>query len=81
LIEGGANINERNKLGQTALHIACRMHNVLLAKYLIAQEADPEIRDIMSCNPAFYAKREGLTEIIELLPPSQSLEGQHIYDN
>jgi ankyrin repeat protein len=48
LVEGGADVNERNKLGQTALHIACRTGNVVLAKSLLSAEADPTIRDIMS---------------------------------
>ena len=40
-----------------------------------------EIRDIMSCNPAYYAKREGLQELVEVMPAAVSLEAVHVYDH
>ena len=81
LLAGGANINARNKLGQTALHIAVRSRNVEMSKFLISQEADMEIRDIMSWNPSYYAKREGLVDLTEIMPAALSLEAVHVYDN
>ena len=79
LVKAGANVNARNQLGQTALHVATRQRNVPLAKYLLSVGVDATIRDTNGCNAAFYAK--GLKELAADLPPPESWKAEEIYDN
>ncbi|MBN3284733.1 AN34B protein, partial [Polyodon spathula] len=54
LVEGGAQVNERNEKGETALMVACRARQKeqpsgssreKLVKYLLEQGADPQVQD------------------------------------
>ncbi|MGH0176282.1 UNVERIFIED_CONTAM: hypothetical protein FKN15_072466 [Acipenser sinensis] len=54
LVEGGAQVNERNEKGETALMVACRARQgeqpggssrEKLVKYLLEQGADPQVQD------------------------------------
>lgn len=74
LIRAGADLDARNKVGQTPLHIAVRQRNADLAKYLISSGCDTEIRDTAGCNASYYAKANGLKEIVEMLPAPLSMK-------
>ena len=80
LLRAGADVNARNKVGQTALHIVVRQKNVDLAKYLITTGADPEIRDTAGCNASFYAKTAGLKELAEVLPAPVTMKPEEAMD-
>jgi serine/threonine protein kinase len=67
LIERGADINIRNKMGQTPLYYAIRGDNTDIAKSLIEKGADINNRDQMGQTPLYYAINEGNTIIVIIL--------------
>ena len=54
LVEAGADINARGHDGWTALHLAAVNSNRELAGYLLAQGADPNVRDDQGNIPLYY---------------------------
>ena len=80
LIKAGSDLNARNKVGQTPLHIAIKQRHSDLAKYLISNGCDIEIRDTAGCNASYYAKINGLKEIIDILPPPVSMKPEEAMD-
>lgn len=75
LVGAGANINGRNKQGETAIIIAVQTRNVRLLKDMLANGADPDIADrVAGFSARDYAKRENrvpeLLRIIEAAKPA-----------
>ena len=67
LIELGADINARNKQGETPLHIAVQVRSEEGIKLLNEEGADIKIKDIHGNSPLHYAAIAGQLEIVELL--------------
>ncbi len=52
LLEGGADINVRDRAGNTALHLAAQVGDMKLVRALLAKGADPNARTPKSTTPA-----------------------------
>jgi ankyrin repeat protein len=56
LIDAGAEVNRQCEHGRTALHMAAAWGHLELVKYLLANSADPSIRDAENMTPAMLAR-------------------------
>lgn len=61
-------INQVDSEGQTALHVACRAHRKDLVELLLAERADPNIKDNEAYTPLLAAcSEDGNEDIIKVL--------------
>lgn len=67
LIKDGANVNESDKLGKTALHVAALKGHRNIAKILLDNKADPQAADWNGYTPLHFAAKNGHQAIVELL--------------
>ena len=67
LLAGGADVNERASGGRTPLILAVIFGHTELVRVLFKAGADPELRDNLGLNAFEWAKRRGLTDILEIL--------------
>lgn len=70
LIENGANVNQKDFAGQTALHKAAltpRGETLELMKYLIAKGADVNVQDLEGNTPLFIASSIKNSDAVNLL--------------
>lgn len=84
LIEMGANVNEKNKHGDTPLHLACETHNVTAAKVLVDNGADVNITNGTLNDPlcvALYQKHINSKIISLLLVSRAKLNERHRANN
>ena len=56
LVDAGAEVNRQCEHGRTALHMAAAWGHLDLVKYLLANSADPSIRDEENMTPAMVAR-------------------------
>lgn len=73
----GADVNERTSGGQTALILAVIFGHTHLVHLLVNFGADPQLRDNLGLNAIDWAKRRGLTEVLDVLenaPPPPARE-------
>jgi len=78
LVKAGADLDVRNRNGQTALILAIRNSHSAIAKFLVSAGADLEQRDLAGCNAGFYAKQLELTELVDLLPAPVTMKGEEL---
>ena len=67
LISFGANVNEKNENGETALHRAVLFENSEIAAIIIEHGADKGIRNNDGLTPLEYARELGNTVMTQLL--------------
>ena len=67
LLNQGANVNVREKDGQTPLHYAAYLNNINIAKLLIDSGADVNVQDKDGWAPLRWATHNGHPEIAKLL--------------
>jgi ankyrin repeat protein len=67
LLNEGADINERDQDGVTALFSACVSSNVDLARMLLGKNADPNITENFGCAPIHLASQCECVEIVKML--------------
>jgi hypothetical protein len=67
LLTDGADVNERTSGGQTALILAVIFGHTHLVHLLVNFGADPQLRDNLGLNAIDWAKRRGLTEVLDVL--------------
>jgi ankyrin repeat protein len=69
LIQAGARIDDKNRMGETALIVAVQRRQVPIVKLLLAQGADPDKADAAAGYSARdYAKRDGRNpEILKMI--------------
>jgi ankyrin repeat protein len=75
-IDSGANVNNRNRDGETALIMAVINGNIEIIKLLIAAGADVNARDRHEQTALIRAAKKGYTEIVKLLLNA----GANVYD-
>jgi ankyrin repeat protein len=56
LVDAGADVNRQCEHGRTALHMAAAWGHLDLVKYLLANSADPSIRDEENMTPPMVAR-------------------------
>jgi ankyrin repeat protein len=66
LLDPGANIDQRDDLGRTAVMAATYAQQSEAVALLFSRGANPDLRDNMLNNPFLYAGAEGLLEILKL---------------
>lgn len=64
IIKAGADINNQNKIGQTATHIAVRIGNLDALEGLLKNGANPNIKDIVGKTPLIDAVKTNHPEAI-----------------
>jgi len=69
-IEGGANINHVDELGNTGLSIACYFENIEISKLLLKQKVNVNTVNIKDLTPLMTVCRCGDLEIVSLLVES-----------
>lgn len=69
-LANGADVDERNNGGQTALILAVIFGHTHLVQLLINAGANPGLRDNLGLDAIEWAKRRGLTEAIEIFGAS-----------
>lgn len=67
LIENGANINVKNKEGESLLSFFIKKESVIYVKYLLANSANTNISDISGQTPLFWAITSDNLKMIKLL--------------
>ncbi len=67
IIQAGGTLNNQNKLGQTATHVAARLGNVDALKGLLKFGANPNIKDIVGKTPLMDAVKTIHPEAILIL--------------
>ncbi len=67
LLQGGANKDEKDDEGRTALHFACGYGEIACARELIKAGADVDAKDGNDNTPLHYAAGYGQAEAIQLL--------------
>jgi ankyrin repeat protein len=67
LIAHGAEIDQQDNRGETALHIAALCGNEQIVELLIASGADRDVKNIHGENPEALASKAGYEKIAERL--------------
>lgn len=67
LLQGGADKDEKDDEGRTALHFACGYGEIACSEELIKAGADVDARDGNDNTPLHYAAGYGQAEAIKLL--------------
>lgn len=67
LLSGGADINEKNRLGGTPLHTAISKKNEEIAQLLISKGPDLNAKDKQGRTPLYLAVENGMKSLVELL--------------
>lgn len=67
IVQAGGNLNNQNKIGQTATHVAARLGNVEALKALLKSGANPNIKDIVGKTPLMDVVKTNHPEEILLL--------------
>ncbi|HEU4711796.1 MAG TPA: ankyrin repeat domain-containing protein [Pyrinomonadaceae bacterium] len=65
-LAGGADVNERNNGGQTALILAVIFGHKKLVRMLVDAGANPRLRDNLGLDAIEWAQRRGFTEAIQI---------------
>ena len=65
-LAGGADVNERNNGGQTALILAVIFGHTKLVRILVDAGANPRLRDNLGLDAVEWAQRRGFTEAIQI---------------
>ena len=75
LLQGGADKDERDDEGRTALHFACGYGEIACSEELIKAGADVDAKDGNDNTPLHYAAGYGQAEAIKLLLNKYALLG------
>src|SRR2546421_12486984 len=67
LIRGGANVNFRNKQGETPLSFAAAWNQLAAAKVLLSRKADPNVADLTGGTPLMLAAQHGNAKLVREL--------------
>ena len=67
LIGKGADVNARNRDGNTSLHWAAEKGHIEVVKLLLEKGANVNVQDIHGRTPLYWAAQYGYTEIVKLL--------------
>lgn len=67
LLFSGADINERNEAGQTAVHVAVEKGKALILEYLISKGANLSLPDRLGKTPLRQARDAGKSELAQIL--------------
>ena len=65
-LAAGADVNERNNGGQTALILAVIFNHIDLVHLLVKAGANPRLRDNLGLDAVEWAQRRGLSDIVDL---------------
>jgi hypothetical protein len=65
-LAAGADVNERNNGGQTALILAVIFNHTNLVHLLVKAGANPRLRDNLGLDAIEWAQRRGLTDVVNL---------------
>ena len=65
-LAAGADVNERNNGGQTALILAVIFSHIDLVQLLVKAGANPHLRDNLGLDAIEWAQRRGLTDVVNL---------------
>ncbi|CAG9533087.1 unnamed protein product [Cercopithifilaria johnstoni] len=77
-LAAGADINQQDYSGKTALHIAVESRNEQLLYYLLDRGADPNKRDHFDLTPLEYAEKLNLQDLIIIMKVQSSIMLQKI---
>jgi len=75
----GADVNAKNKVGQTPLHLAVANDHKEIIELLIAKDADLNAKDVWEGTPLYEAASKAHTEIAELLIANGADVNANIY--
>jgi ankyrin repeat protein len=67
LVTHGANMNIRDHMGRTLLHMAAYSGHARMVEMLLSHGADPKAKDESDKTPLDYAQEAGFVDIIQLL--------------
>ncbi|PNH10016.1 Ankyrin-2 [Tetrabaena socialis] len=67
LLEAGADVDARTKVGQTPLHVASRLGHTAVVAALLQAHADASVKDRAGWAPLHYASRSGHTVVVAAL--------------
>lgn len=73
LLDGGAEVNVRDRQGHSALHQAAQQGHTEAVKLLLARKADPTFVDVSGQTAsALAAKRnhEDVVQLLRIIPPT-----------
>ena len=73
LINKGDSINKRGSNLMTPLHYSCLYGNFELAKFLIRNRADVDLKDINQFKPIYYAVKSCNKKIVDLIVSSPNI--------
>jgi ankyrin repeat protein len=74
LLEHGADVNEKNEDGDTALHLAVTRCDVAAVKLLLASKADSGVRNTDDKTPLELAQLQDCPELVEVLTHRSRLQ-------
>ena len=78
-LDAGADVNAKNKVGQTPLHLAVANDHKEIIELLIAKDADLNAKDVWEGTPLYEAASKAHKEIAELLIANGADVNANIY--
>lgn len=66
VLDKGANVNTKDRIGRSLLLIATREKQIEMAKLLVSYKADVNLQDDQMDSPFLYAGASGQTELVKL---------------
>jgi ankyrin repeat protein len=81
LLDNGADVNAKNDLGQSALHLSVNANCLKVIRLLVANNADLEIKDNYGRTPLQYSVLGGVSDMFSKLIESGAVYSEFQLDN
>ena len=81
LIDNGADINKKSKIGKNAFHNAIQQGHIDIVKLFVKNGADLKVKTADGLTPTQLAQTEGYINIYQYLKGLEEKENEKVHDN